>query len=411
MSDVLSAEPEAVEQPATEAQSKYIVNPYPALARLRQNAPISLIHSAEGLPIWIITSYEAARAALGDPRIGQGVLRAQALADEQVEEIHLGADVVHMLNSDPPDHTRLRQLIQAAFTPRRVQTMRPHIEQITDTLLDGIDGADTADLIPSFAFPLPMLVIGRLLGLPAEDAPLFRRWSTGILTIGEASASEAAAHEMTSYLKDFLERKRRSDDDDLLVELLKAQAEGKLSEDEIVAMAFLLVIGGHETTVNLIGTSVLALLRNPDQLAWLRENLDQMPVVMDEFLRRDPPVSMATLRFTTAPVTIADVDLPAGAFLLISLGAANRDPARFGDPDELRLERSDRGHLAFGHGIHRCLGAMLGKLEGEIALSRLLARFPQLSLAADELDLRWRNTTMLRGVETLPVHLRQQERP
>ncbi|MEO6700583.1 MAG: cytochrome P450 [Jatrophihabitantaceae bacterium] len=400
MSEVLSSEPAAVEP-----QSRYIVNPYPALARLRQNAPVSLIHSAEGLPIWIVTGYEAARAALGDPRIRQGVLQAQALADEQVDEIHLGADVVHMLNSDPPDHTRLRQLIQSAFTPRRVLAMRPVIEQITDSLLDGISGAETADLIPTFAFPLPMLVIGRLLGLPVEDAALFRRWSTGILTIGEQSASEDAAREMTSYLRDFLARKRGSADDDLLMELLRMQAEGQLSEDEIVAMAFLLVIGGHETTVNLLGTSLLALLRNPDQLAWLRENLDRMPAVMEEFLRRDAPVSMATLRFTTEPITLGGQELAAGSFLLISLGGANRDPARFDDPDELRLQRNDRGHLAFGHGIHRCLGAMLGKLEGEIALSRLLTRFPQLSLAVDELDLRWRNTTMLRGVETLPVHL------
>jgi cytochrome P450 len=388
-----------------EPQSRYIVNPYPALARVRANAPVSLIHSAEGLPIWIVTSYDIARAALADPRIRQSVVEAQKLAEQQVEEIHLGDDVVHMLNSDPPDHTRLRQLIQAAFTPRRVADMRPAIERICDDLLDRIDGADRADLIPSYAFPLPMLVIGQMLGLPPEDAPMFRRWSTGVLTIGEQKDADDAAHEMTAYLRDLLARKRKSDDRDLLVELIRAQDEGRLSEDEIVAMAFLLVIGGHETTVNLIGTSVLALLRNPDQMAWLREHLDRMPVVMDEFLRLDAPVSMATLRYTAEPVTLGDVDLPAGSFLLISLGGANHDPDRFDDPDELRLERADKGHLAFGYGIHRCLGSMLGKMEGEIALTKLLSRFPSMRLAVDEMELRWRNTTMLRGVETLPVHL------
>jgi cytochrome P450 len=211
---------------------------------------------------------------------------------------------------------------------------------------------------------------------------------------------------MTAYLRDLLAHKRRRGDQDMLADLMAAQDEGKLSEDEIVAMAFLLVIGGHETTVNLIGTSVLALLRNPDQLAWLRENLAELPKVMDEFLRFDAPVSMATLRFTTAPVTLGGVDLPEGSFLLISLGGANHDPDRFAEPDGLRLNRGDQGHLAFGHGIHRCLGAMLGRLEGEIALTRLLSRFPHMELAADEADLRWRNTTMLRGVETLPVRLR-----
>jgi cytochrome P450 len=367
---------------------------------------VSLIHSAEGLPIWIVTSYEAARAALGDPRIRQGVARAQELAEQQVEEIHLGGNVVHMLNSDPPDHTRLRHLIHAAFSPRRIAAMRPQIEAITGELLDGIDGRDYADLIPAYAFPLPMLVIGALLGLPAEDAPMFRRWSTGVLTIGEPEDTERAAAEMTGYLRDLLAHKRRHGAKDMLADLIAAQDAGQLNEDEIVGMAFLLVIGGHETTVNLVGTSVLALLRNPDQLAWLRDNLDKLPKVMDEFLRYDAPVSMATLRFTTEALTLGGVDLPEGAFLLISLGGANRDPDRFDDPDELRLDREDQAHLAFGHGIHRCLGAMLGRMEGEIAVGSLLTRFPYLELAAGELDLRWRNTTMLRGVETLPVWLR-----
>lgn len=182
-------------------QSHYIVNPYPALARVRAQAPVSLIHSAEGLPIWIVTGYEAARAALVDPRIRQGAVQAQELAETQVEEIHLGGTVVHMLNSDPPDHTRLRQLIHSAFSPRRIAAMRPQIEAITDGLLDQIDGSPQADLIPTYAFPLPMLVIGALLGLPAQDAPMFRRWSTGILTIGGPADAETAAAEMTGYLR------------------------------------------------------------------------------------------------------------------------------------------------------------------------------------------------------------------
>jgi cytochrome P450 len=249
-----------------------------------------------------------------------------------------------------------------------------------------------------------MLIICELLGFPPEDRFEYRAWSTAVLTHSDdPGAAERAMLEMSGYLHDILARRRADPRDDILTDLLRAQDAGQLTEDEIVGMVFLLLIGGHETTVNLIGTATLSLLRNPDQRAWLMANLSALPAAIDEFLRYESPVSMATMRFTTAPATVDGVEIPAGELVLVSLGGANRDPDRFPDADRLILNRAEVGHLAFGHGVHRCLGAFLGKLEGEVALGNLLTRFPRLTLAADEDDLPWRNTIMLRGLESLPV--------
>ncbi|MFD9953412.1 cytochrome P450 family protein [[Kitasatospora] papulosa] len=393
-------------------------DPYPTLARMRQSAPVSVLHSDGGLRLWIIPRYTDVRAALSDHRLAQDVRRAQALADSRVEGVNLGAEITHMLSSDPPDHTRLRRVVQAAFSRKRVQAMRPMVERITLELLDELDPATarhttrtttaTVDLIRDFAFPLPILVVCELLGLPPQDRNLYREWSTAIVTQeGDHTAFQQAVHEMGSYVLAIADRRIRRNDRpaDLLTDLLAARERGELTDDEIVGMVALLLIGGHETTVNLLGTSCLALLRNPDQAAWLRADPTRMPIAVEEFLRYDSPICMATTRFTTQPVDIGGVEIPQDEFVLLSLGAANRDPARFQDPDRLILDRQDTGHLAFGGGIHRCLGALLGKLETEIALTALLARFPEITLACQEHDLRWRNTMMLRGLETLPLTL------
>jgi len=387
----------------TQQPSSFISDPYPTLARIRAASPVSIVNGDGGLPLWIVTRYHDVRAALADPCFGQDVRRAQALANRRVEGVELGSDVVHMLNSDPPDHTRLRRLIHGAFTPKRVAAMRPMVARIAGELLDGLDGRDTVDMVKDFAFPLPMMIICELLGFPPEDRLAYRAWSTAILTHGEAGSFARAMKDMTAYLSDLMAKRRADPQEDMLTDLLHARDEGKLTNREVVAMVFLLLIGGHETTVNLIGTATLALLRNPDQLAWLRANLDAMPVAMDEFLRYESPVSMATLRFTTAPCTVSGVEIPEDELVLISLGGANRDPERFPDPDQLILDRHDAGHLAFGHGVHRCLGAFLGKLEGEVALTGLLTRFSGFELAIAEDALPWRNTIMLRGLESLPV--------
>ncbi|MFI1720374.1 cytochrome P450 [Streptomyces sp. NPDC020489] len=411
--------PETTTQPRQNPPT-FLSDPYPTLARMRQSAPVSVLHSDGGLRLWIIPRYADVRAALFDRRLAQDVRRAQALADSQVEGVNLGTDITHMLSSDPPDHTRLRRVVQAAFSRKRVEAMRPMVERITLELLDGLDAAAahhttrtttaTVDLIRDFAFPLPILVVCELLGFPPEDRDLYRKWSTVIVTQeGDHAAFQRAVQEMGSYVLAIADRRIRRNDRpaDLLTELLAARERGELTDDEIVGMVALLLIGGHETTVNLLGTSCLALLRDPGQAAWLRADLTRMPGAVEEFLRYDSPICMATTRFTTEPVDVGGVEIPQDEFVLLSLGAANRDPARFKDPDRLILDRQDAGHLAFGGGIHRCLGALLGKLETEIALTALLTRFPAMTLACHERDLRWRNTMMLRGLEALPLTLRR----
>ncbi|MFF4298265.1 cytochrome P450 [Streptomyces vinaceus] len=400
----------------------FLSDPYPTLARMRESAPVSVLHSDGGLRLWIIPRYADVRAALIDPRFAQDVRRAQALADSRVEGVNLGTEITHMLSSDPPDHTRLRRVVQAAFSRKRVEAMRPMVERITLELLDGLDAAAaphttrtttataTVDLVRDFAFPLPILVVCELLGFPPEDRDLYRKWSTTIVTQeGDHAEVRRAVQEMGSYVLDIADRRIRRNDRpaDLLTELLEARERGELTDDEIVGMVALLLIGGHETTVNLLSTSCLALMRDPGQAAWLRADPTRMPGAVEEFLRYDSPICMATTRFTTEPVNVGGVEIPQDEFVLLSLGAANRDPARFQDPDRLVLDRRDAGHLAFGGGIHRCLGALLGKLETEIALTALLARFPGTTLACQERELRWRNTMMLRGLEALPVTLRR----
>ncbi|MCX4689525.1 cytochrome P450 [Kitasatospora purpeofusca] len=390
---------------AAARMSAFIRDPYPTLARIREAGAVSVVEFGEGLPVYLVTRYEDVRAALMDPRFGQDVRRSQAIASGRGAGLTLGSDVVHMLNSDPPDHTRLRRLIQGVFTRRRVDLMRPLVERIAGGLLDGLRGRGTADLVTDFAFPLPIMVICELLGFPPEDMQSFRTWSTAILTQGGEMTFDQATSELNDYLRELMTARRASPRTDILTDLVRACDAGELSEKEVFSMVFLLLIGGHETTVNLLGTATLALLHHPDQLAWLRANPAAMPVAIDEFLRYESPVSMATMRFTNAEVTVDDVEIPADELVLLSLGAANRDPARFTDPDRLVLDRNDPGHLAFGQGLHRCLGSFLGKLESEVALTGLLERFTRIELAAAEETLPWRNTIMLRGLESLPVSL------
>jgi cytochrome P450 len=385
--------------------SAFIRDPYPTLARIREASPVSVVEYGDDLPVWMLTRYHDVRNALADPRFGQDVRRSQAIANERGAGLTLGSDVVHMLNSDPPDHTRLRRLIQGVFSRKRVDAMVPMVDRIATGLLDGLRERETIDVVQDFAFPLPIMVICELLGFPAEDRHSYRAWSTAILTRGSGMSFEQATAEMNAYLLELMAARRVAPREDILTELVRARDAGELTEEEVFSMVFLLLIGGHETTVNLLGTATLALLHHPDEMAWLRKrnNPAVMAIAIEEFLRYESPVSMATLRFTTEAVDVSGVEVPAGELVLLSLGAANRDPSRFTYPDRLELLRDDPGHLAFGQGLHRCLGSFLGRLEGEIALSGLLKRFSRIELAVDEATLPWRNTFMLRGLESLPV--------
>jgi cytochrome P450 len=352
------------------------------------------------------------RAALADPRLHKDWAGKLTSPDWVPDEV-TGYLAVHMLNSDPPDHTRLRKLVTKAFTARRVAGLRPRVEEITGSLLDAIEartaaGEATVDLIEAFAFPLPVTVICELLGIPAEDRDRFRQWSNAIVASeGEPGGFRAAGAAMFRYFTELVAAKRVQPADDMVSALVEARDSGdSLDERELIAMLFLLLVAGHETTTNLLATGTLALLMNPAELARLRADPSMLPGAVEELLRYSNPLNHATDRFALEPVEIGGVTIPAREWVLCVTSSANRDPGRFGDPDRLDVGRDAGGHVAFGHGIHYCLGAPLARLEGEVAFGALLDRFPGLSLAADPSSLRWRPSSLIHGLETLPVRLR-----
>ncbi|GAB3571640.1 cytochrome P450 [Amycolatopsis endophytica] len=389
-------------------------DPHALYRKLREDGPVRPAIMPHGQRVWLVSGYTEAKALLADPRLSKDANRIQELFQARITAI--GGDAgpdpsgallrYHMLNSDPPDHTRLRKLVNKAFTARTVARMRSRIEEITDELLDALSGQGRADLLDAFAYPLPITVICELLGIPESERGEFREWSNTLLNSGPQEDFHGAARSMAKYLTDLVEAKRAAPTQDLLSDLVHVSDEGdQLSHEELVAMAFLLLVAGHETTVNLIGNSVLALLRHPDQLAALRADPSLLPGAVEEFLRFEGPINIATLRFTAEPVAIGEVEIPANEFVMVSLVGANRDGDRFDDPDRLDVTRPAGGHLAFGHGIHYCVGAPLARLEAEVALGRLLDRFPVIELDGDPDELRWRESTLVHGLNTLPVVL------
>lgn len=380
--------------------------------RLRRKGPVHAAVMPDGLRVWMVTRYVDARAALASPLLSKDSGRASPLHDRQALERRTPrarfaeALNAHMLNMDPPDHTRLRKLVGKAFTVRRVELLRQRIEEITKDLLDELDGRDEAELLGAFAFPLPLTVICELFGVPEADRARFRSWSNIIARHSYTDAARDASFSVAELLFGLVARKRRHPEDDLLTALVQASDDDdRLDEVEVVSMAFLLLSAGHETTAHLIGNSVLTLLSYPDQLAALRADSALLPKAIEELLRYQGPGGTTTLRFTTAPVSLGEVEIPEGEFVVIALESANRDQARFHDADRLDIGREPNGHLAFGHGIHHCLGAPLARLEGQIAIGRLLERFPGLALAVDPQHLKWRDNMLFRGMETLPVKL------
>ncbi|OKJ01383.1 cytochrome [Streptomyces sp. TSRI0261] len=399
----------------------YHQDPYGVLAALRDRAAAHPVTTPNGLRTWLVTGYDDARALLADPRLSKDmrvgrhllpdrftdpVKRAEFLRETEERGQFPEVLSVHMLDSDPPDHTRLRRLVGRAFTPRRLESLAPRITALTDELLDGLDDGGEAELMEALAFPVPFTVICWLLGVPPDDRAEFRRWSNLLVSGAGTDEVRQAGGDMTGYLRALIEAKRRGADDDLLTDLVRATDEGGgLSPDELLSMAFLLLVAGHETTVNLIGNGALALLTHPEVRAELAADASLWPAAIEEFLRYDGPVTNATWRFTTEPVRVGSVLIPEGEFVTISIGAAGRDPRRHPEPDRIDLGRRHAAGLAFGHGIHHCLGAPLARLEGRIVLSRLFVRFPGLRLAVDADALRRRGSLMMRGLEQLPVRL------
>ena len=358
--------------------AEYFSDPYSAHARLRAQHPVAQVIMPGGMPAWLVTGYAQARAALTDPRLRKLPEGWRPPPDSLLASLDL-----HMLNLDPPDHERLRKLVNKAFTPRRVEELRPRITAITAGLLDDMSTQREVDLLASFAFPLPITVICELLGVPVADRDQFRAWSATIVTDTVApEVFQDHATAMTGYFRRLMAARRREPADDLLSALISARDEGdRLSENELLSMAFLLLVAGHETTVNLIASGTLALLLNPGELARLRADPSLLGGAVEELLRYVNPVNNATFRFAGEPLEIDGVAIGAGEVVLVSLSGANRDPSRYADPDRLDLSRDSGGHVAFGHGIHYCLGAPLARREAEIAFAGLLERFGSMTLA------------------------------
>jgi cytochrome P450 len=395
-----------------ELDEDFFADPHRMYARLRAERPVARARTPVGLRVWLVTRYDDARQALTDPRLSKdGIGLAQVLdrhplpPDQRVVFAQeLGR---HMLSSDPPDHTRLRKLVSRAFTMRAIAGMRPRIEEIAAGLADQMaDGPAEVDLLDAFAFPLPMSVICDLLGVPDSERTTFRTWSNTLLSSDAAAAErEAAGAAMAQYLGALVADKRARPADDMLSAIVAASEDAdRLSADETVSMAFLLLVAGHETTVNLIGNGMFALLRHPARLAELRADPDLTPRAVEEFLRFDGPVDLATYRHTTESVEIGGTTIPPGEVVLVALASANRDSDRYPAADVLDLRR-DVGHLAFGFGLHHCLGAPLARLEGDVAFRTLVSRFPDLALAAGPDELTWRASMLMRGLTRLPVRL------
>ncbi|MEV0537041.1 cytochrome P450 [Kitasatospora sp. NPDC050463] len=380
----------------------FFQDPYPTLAALRSASPVQRVPAGGGRSSYLVTGYAEAREAFTDPRLSKDTARFFAGKDTG-RTLHPAVSQ-SMLATDPPQHTRLRSLVTKAFTPGAVARLHPYIARVTDALLDAWVPGVRTDAIERLAVPLPVTVICQLLGVPDADRAAVRTWSNELFAAGQPERIDSASHAVADYMADLITAKRRTPDDSLLNDLIRARdGEDRLSEDELVSLAVLLLVAGHETTTNLIGNGLLALLRTPDSLHRLRDQPDLVDAAVDELLRFESPVSMATFRFTTEAISLGGVEIPPSSPVLIAPGAANRDPARFSDPDRLDLDRDTKGHLAFGHGIHRCLGAPLARAEAAIAFRRVAARFPELRLAVPGAEPQWRHTRLMRGLAELPV--------
>ncbi|WP_405500524.1 cytochrome P450 [Streptomyces anulatus] len=380
-------------------------DPYPAYAAMRSECPVQAVASgASGRVSYLVTGYAEARQALGDERLSKDTAAFFAGRDTK-RRLHPA--VAHtMLASDPPRHTRLRKLVTGAFTSGAVAGIRPFITRLTDELLDRWPVGGTVDLVAGLAVPLPVMVICELLGVPEADRPKVRHWSAELFAAGRPDRGDAASHAVAAYMTGLIASKRLRPGDSLLDRLIAARdGEDRLDEEELVSLAVLLLVAGHETTTHFLGNAALALLRHPAATERLRADPDALPHALDELLRFDAPVSTSTFRFTTETLTLGETEIPAGVPVLVALGAANRDPERFPAPDLLDLDREATGHLSFGHGIHRCVGAPLAKAEAEIALRAVLVRFPDIRLAVSADRLAWRQTRLVRGLDALPVLL------
>lgn len=414
--------------------AEFAANPYPLYARLRERGPATCVALPNGSYAWMVTGFDQVRAVLTDPRFSNvPPIRPMKYQESPARRRLAG----HMLNTDPPDHTRLRRLVAATFTPTRVAELAPRIASITSGLLSAmairttrLADAPVVDLVKEFALSLPILVIGEVLGLPEQDASRLGVWTTAVTSPVASStpgAVERAWTHLYTHMRQLIETKRRAPGADLFSRLIHVRDDGDrhspmavgLSDDELVSMAFLLLTAGYETTMNLLASATVLLLSHPRELAAVRADSERWTAVVEEVLRHASPLEAATWRTTTQEVELSSsVRIPEGASVLAVLAAANRDPRVYPDPDAFTPTRylphhTARGReasrapasLAFGYGPHFCLGAALARLEATVALPMLFDAFPRLRLAVDAAALPYRPGLLMRGPQTVPVHL------
>lgn len=391
--------------------AKFKANPFPFYARLRAEAPVFPVTVRGGQRAWLVTHYDDVLAVLKndqhfvkDPK--------NAMTFEQLKKAPkippmFRALERNMLSLDAGDHDRLKALVHKAFTPRMIEQMRDQTQAVTDAALDNFQRKGSMDLIADFALPVPLTIIGRILGVPENDNHRFNSWTRAFIEIGGGGNPLFLIPSMLAfmgYLKKLIRERRIRPRDDLISGLVKAQeGNDQLTDDEVLAMIFLLLSAGHETTVNLIGSGALALLEHPDQIIKLRDQPELIKPAVEELVRYVVPAEMTTQRYATKDVTIAGITIPRGEMVLGVLASANRDPKHFENPDVVNIARENNKHLSFGQGMHYCLGAPLSRLEAQIALSTLLRRVPNLRVSIAPEQIRWRSGFIVRGLESLPV--------
>ncbi|MGK0698820.1 cytochrome P450 family protein [Priestia flexa] len=383
---------------------KFHQNPYEYYEQIRPHEPFAKVKLYTEAPdSWMAFTYEAAEAVLKDERFIKDMRTVfpGEMTGENVPPISQT-----MLFADPPNHRRLRSLVQSGFTPKKIMGLSGRIEEIAREQAEKMKEHETVDFIEAYAFPIPIIVICELLGVPQEDQLDFQRWSNVLVDINEASQYDEVLMEFMMYLEKLIYSRRQSPQNDLLSHLIQAEEDGdKLTATELYGVVMLLIVAGHETTVNLISNGLLALLTHPGQLDLLKNDPSLISKAIDEFLRYNGPVEFSTDRWARESFTFMGQQVQKGDHVIVSLASADRDPEIFSNPEKLDITREKNPHLAFGKGIHYCLGAPLARLEGEVAIRVLLEEFPNVGLAANLSDLEWRQSFIIRGLKELPIRL------
>ncbi|MCQ6567843.1 cytochrome P450 family protein [Bacillus mycoides] len=392
------------------ASAQFKEDAYEIYKESRKVQPILFVNKVEIGTEWLITRYEDALPLLKDNRLKKDQAN---VFPQDTKNMHLSVDnsdhlTTHMLNSDPPNHSRLRSLVQKAFTPKMISQLDGRIQRIADDLISEIERKGTLNLVDDYSFPLPIIVISEMLGIPKEDQAKFRIWSHAVIaspeTPEEIKETEKQLSEFITYLQYIVDVKRKNPKEDLVSALILAENEGhKLSARELYSMIMLLIVAGHETTVNLITNTVLALLENPKQLQLLKENPELIDSAIEEGLRYYSPVEVTTARWAAEPFQIHDQTIQKGDMVIIALASANRDETVFENPEVFDIIRENNRHIAFGHGSHFCLGAPLARLEAKIAITALFKRMPSLQIKGEREKINWQGNYLMRSLEELPL--------